>query len=474
MNIASSWWLEIGDYRKNFSGKKCCTAIIFGLLPTLWDVFSDYLYAEENQSTHGGFVYCFLCLPTLMILLNAVEGFLINLQRRCCCCCCGCSSTGACCCALKTVGQVALLTATAAAVTATAAGFIATAVNFKDVVFLMSIPCTMYIIVMKVIAVVVHGENMRRKMVEITSYESSYEATFQILFVSTISLHSVEKPSFYALSAIASSLVVITKAGIENLLTNNFEDKMQSASCAKNLLLITKYFPVFLLTTCFRIVGLLAATSIEISNEYCWLAMIFAPLVLPFLTLVCAKSCHLICTKCCYLKDITVTDMLRGSLGSLGGFTVWGKRGNREIQLGMTLFHLFFHTPILVYALLYPQTEWLSDPIFFHWLCISGLFAGWMSLPLFLAQIHFAEQCHTCCSKESLSSPASVEMITNATPSLPSDPEMLLPTTDIEGTDLPPASEHNSQSSCCSSPGRQSQELQENLTSVPSLVFEGS
>ena len=379
-----------------FTWKGCIAPIVFGLLPSLWDIASDYIFAGQHEESQC-FMYCFLCLPILMILLNIAEE---RLTQLCNSICCGCYQ-GKCCRAIQDVTKVVFLFAASY-------GFLVLTVNFSDIVFYMSIPCSASIILMKLMAVVVQGNAMKCKMIAITAYESQFEATFQLFIVCTSLLQAEQNPNYgSALSSIASSLLIITKAGIENLLAPGIND----ATFREKIPLFLKYAPVFLLTTSFRVIGLLATTSIEIEKEYQFFVISFAPILLPFVTLVCAK--------CFCRKDISVIEIFGGSLGALGGITVWGKlgrEGSRVIQLWMTCFHLFFFTPVLVYALFYPTTEELFSPIAFYVLCICGIIVGWAVLPLFLVQIYTFE-CNSSCTNDAASTP----------PPEP-DPDILLPT----------------------------------------------
>ena len=87
----------------------------------------------------------------------------------------------------------------------------------------------------------------------------------------------------------------------------------------------------------------------------------------------------------------------------IGGITIWGKMGrdgSRHIQLGVTIFHLCYHTPVLVYALYYPA--WVLNPSTFQWLCKGGIISGWVALPIFVGQIFCARR---CCTNNSVPTP---------------------------------------------------------------------
>ena len=109
-----------------------------------------------------------------------------------------------------------------------------------------------------------------------------------------------------------SSLLVITKNGVEAFLSSGPDNKQEDSSTCSKLYNLVKYAPAFLFTSLFRISGMVAATSIDTHGYWrVWLMNLFGPFILPFLTLVCAKGC-------CMLQNLTLTEILRGSIGELG------------------------------------------------------------------------------------------------------------------------------------------------------------
>ena len=77
---------EAACWRIHFSWPGAITNIVFGLVPSAWDVSSDYFYAQTwDNNGHNpqirALVYFFICLPHLMIILNAVNSWITSLFR---------------------------------------------------------------------------------------------------------------------------------------------------------------------------------------------------------------------------------------------------------------------------------------------------------------------------------------------------------------------------------------------------------
>lgn len=367
----SSLEAELSGWRANFSWTGCLYPFFFGFLPTLWDIISDYLFANENETAQG-FVYCFLCLPSTMLLLSLLGG--LKLRKRDNACTSHWLSQAAC----STFQLILFLAGTV--------GAYFTAIHCKELFLGLSLPCSALQISIKLTAIFVHGPTMKKAMTRINALESQYEANLQLLFVGITILQSKKGPTYVDFSSAASSLLIIAKAGVENLLTFGSVNKMEDQPCSAILCSFVKYVPLFFFTTVFRITGLLAPTSIDIADNR-RILILLGPLLLPPVTLVLAKW---FC-----LKNLSIIEILQGSLGELGGITVWGKlgrEGSKHIQLCFHLFYISFHTPVILYALKYAREDWLFSTEFFQNLCILGLVCGWIALPLFLCQIFFMEK----------------------------------------------------------------------------------
>ena len=77
---------EVACWRIHFSWPGAITNMIFGLVPSAWDVSSDYFYAQTWDSNgHNpqirALVYFFISLPHLMTILNAVNSWITRLFR---------------------------------------------------------------------------------------------------------------------------------------------------------------------------------------------------------------------------------------------------------------------------------------------------------------------------------------------------------------------------------------------------------
>ena len=91
-----------------------------------------------------------------------------------------------------------------------------------------------------------------------------------------------------------------------------------------------------------------------------------------------------------------MSEILRGSLGELGGITVWGRRGrkrSRAIQLVFSLYYLLLYTPLLLYVIYFPSTDGhLANPEVFQMLCITALCVSVPSTMLYIWQIYYMDK----------------------------------------------------------------------------------
>ena len=176
---------DLRNWRSNFTKTGFLFPFFFGLVLSLWDLISDYLYAEENEDDRG-FVYCFLCLPGLMLALTSMDSQLDKFGKRWCCSCyqqspfsCPCP----CCRAVRGVMKLLFL----ATITF---GVFNAAMFFENALFILSFPCTLYFLSFKLIAVFVHTKRMKKRMAEMNVIESQYEkgCSDLALFVSDLGI----------------------------------------------------------------------------------------------------------------------------------------------------------------------------------------------------------------------------------------------------------------------------------------------
>ena len=169
----------------------------------------------------------------------------------------------------------------------------------------LSFGCATTLLGLKLMGVFVQGLTMKRLGVLATSYESTFEAGFQmyiVLFGTFAFNHPVDATT---ISSLLSSLLTVGKAGIEALLTFGVEDKMTDVPFAVKLLHFARYGPVFVVTTMHRVTGLVAVLFIDISDvPIARLLLGPGPHVMAILALVFGGIC--------FLQDILPSELLVG------------------------------------------------------------------------------------------------------------------------------------------------------------------
>ena len=386
-------WVNLADTLKQqkhlFSWSACLAPFFLGFLTSFWDVFSDYEYAESwdkhiynytklvemelDPIRYQGFIYLFICLPVLMLVLTTAQRLgKVFISRICCSCCLEdwAGSLG------NFFGLIVLLVAWF--------GAVILALAQPNVIKVMSYPCAATMLVIKLLPVIFQGPQMKILASRMSSMEAMFEATFQLVFVFFGVLqynHEFDGP---AIRSAVSSILTISKAGIENMLNYRTENNMTNASFSTKICLLIKFLPVFVSTTIFRITGLIAIEFIDQGSLMVGIAAVFLPLL------------AMTMSKLCCLEDLNMSELLRGSLGELGGITVWGRRGrerSRAIQLVFSLYYLLLYSPLLLYAIYFPSTDGLlANPEVFQILCIIALCVSVPSTMLYIWQIYYMDK----------------------------------------------------------------------------------
>ena len=206
-------WAELNEWRTHFTWFNALNAFIFGLVPSIWDVVSDYMYAETwGDETYffnlKALNYFFICLPVLMLVLPIIQQLLKSLAASVCRERCLASRWSS----LLGNSFIFIL------LTGVAIGVIYTLLVQPIVSFYASIPSAIIILLIKVLAIFVNGPEMMKTSIQITALEGQFEATFQLLVIAT-GLLVFNKPLDAAtISCICSTYLMIGKAGVENLL----------------------------------------------------------------------------------------------------------------------------------------------------------------------------------------------------------------------------------------------------------------
>ena len=82
-------WAEVKNWRCQFSWSKALTAILLRLAPSIWDIASDYTYAEIWADEMYYFnlkslIYFFITLPVMMLALPMLQRLLKTLAISVC------------------------------------------------------------------------------------------------------------------------------------------------------------------------------------------------------------------------------------------------------------------------------------------------------------------------------------------------------------------------------------------------------
>ena len=237
----------------------------------------------------------------------------------------------------------------------------------------------------KLTAMFVHGPEVRRLSTRMTSSESKYESSLQLMVVLAICLNSgkVSKP---CASSLASSIVMIGKSGAESYLTFGSENLIEQTGrgkegLLKKLKLFGSYAPVFIATTSARLTALAVV--------FTWEPLVGFLLLLPLSVL--GPIVLFLLMKCCALKDLSVVDLVKAVIGEQTTHCLWGGRGregSRRLQLFMQIYllvlHSIFMVPVLLPVLVKEKglTWKLTDEVLerVRILALVSLVAGWPSM----------------------------------------------------------------------------------------------
>ena len=394
-------WQEIVNCKTFWNGSNdVVMAIVLGLAPSTWDIQSDFSFAykqtkpsdEPGANIIPGLSYLFIALPGILLGLGFLHTSISSLCNKYCFCYCSCSCFCSCSCSssqgklgmfCQGLGHLLSITVVVGVVV----GLVIMWINFPDVIFYLAVPTATSILFVKVMAVFLHGPEMKKLTVKITSTEGQYEAALQLLLISIIWLRKGEWDV-----AMVSSILMLGKGAAENLLTFGEDNKLLDQPFGKKIVLLLQYVPVMAMTGFFRI-GAIAAMAAWSDNS----GVFILPLVLllPLATMILLKIF--------VLKDLSVLDLVKGLMGELSTITIWGSLGrerSKRIQLGMGVFYLLLYTCFLSCAIYDPSSQSIQaleveDPNLLQNWSIGALLCGLFSFPLFIYQIYFMEKYRT-------------------------------------------------------------------------------
>ena len=277
--------------------------------------------------------------------------------------------------------------------------------------FILAIITTVGMLGVKVIAIFVHGQEMRRLVVRVTSMESQHESALQLLLLVWIGIYgNASKSSIFAM---VSSILVIGKAGSAAFLTFGKENKLEEAGLLRKLKLLAVYSPVFMLTAVFRI-GTLAI--LPVWGGGAWgdgkrgALTGLEPLLLVLATALSLPLATMLILRCLgKMKDMDSGSLLQGTMAELATITLWGGRGrdgSKKISLGFATFFFLLFSSMLVWIIINPGGRGLGGPaadfLGEDWVeaqerrmvGAASLFlaCGCLSLPLHIGQLYLANK----------------------------------------------------------------------------------
>ena len=410
-------WKEGKKWRSLFSWQAAVPPFLLGFLPSLWDIHSDYIYADiwdtdfvygttyysqltENvRKQNKNYTYLVICLPMVMLALTSLPWLLRQTREYL-----QPGSFKSCASAIGNVIGFVLMLGVFIGV------FSSIALLDPITLKYLSYPCVTLLLCGKLLPVFIQGIHTKRLAVMLGAQEATYEAILQLVLVN-IGVTGFNHPiNLTTYSAVLSSLIAISKAGIEKLLTFG-EENVMDVPLLQKLKTITKYIPVFAITSVFRIVGFTEVAA-RFFTTFTSLAHLFLgaglsqisgfQLIMNFVTIICALVLPFLVlslSKCCCLEDLSMSELLEGAVGEFGTITVWGRRGregSRNIQLLFFLYYLFLYSTVIISTLFLPSSANYSPlPNLLdvrNNQLVMGLCCGALSLPLFLVQIYYMDK----------------------------------------------------------------------------------
>ena len=199
-----------------------------------------------------------------------------------------------------------------------------------------------FIIGVKFLGLFSHGPETSRLILRVTDLETKYEACLQLLNVGNIFMTSAGIGTYAELLSGLSSLTIIGKVGVLNLLEMH---KKQVSKCSiwGKIVLPATALPVFLLVTVFKIGSLAVMSSRERTIV----------MVLGF----AASSTTLLILKMCRSKnDQVLTSINQSILAELFTLHQWPKgRLGRAVGVGMTTFVFLLYSSSLAWHIANPE-----------------------------------------------------------------------------------------------------------------------
>ena len=413
-------WSEICHFKEHFTMKGFFLGLVLGLIPSGWDTFSDFAFAaddhnrtielinatnsfvyEEDQGneTQDTFASLFLhnngstkekalwyhfdthwsldqrtirsvtyfCIATPSIVTMVATVWNLNIKW-----CSPCANN-----------CIKLFAFFATWVAAYLVLFDDSFGSPNSIFFCLAVISTAAVLTIKLLAVFVHGPEMKKLSLKAAMAESNNESAVQLVFMILISLWAKEVSST-GLMSMLSSIVMIGKSSAENYLTFGSKNLLRDASLGQQLLLLATTSPVFVLMAIFR----LGSFSLICAWDYMLANMCIFPIA------SCTFSLLLLFLKASdFLKDLTFGSLIKSCMSELSTISLWGHRGrerSRHLQIAISIYLLLLYSSFLLQIVAYPKGRvWFypsptyhPDPATLQTWSIITLCSGWIALGL--------------------------------------------------------------------------------------------
>ena len=413
---------EIQNFKDHFTIKGFLLGLVLGLIPSGWDTFSDFAFAADDHNrtielinatnkfeyvtdlgndTHYTFAqfaynkyveaslllsndsstkengfwildertipvvtYFCISIPSLV----TVESWILNFDIKCCG---SCANN-----CLKLFGIVVAWVGGVLVFLDDCYG------SKSNIVLSLALISAAAVLTIKVLAVFVHGPEMKKFSQMATMAESNYESAVQLMFVILISLWA-DEVSKTGLMSMLSSLVMIGKSSADNYLTFGSKNLLTEASHGQRLFLLATTTPVFVLTAIFRIGSFSLICAWDHMLATCGLHIAHCTFILSLLFLKASN----------HLKDLNMGNLVKSYVSEAVTISLWGRRGreeSRHLQMGTSFYFLLLYSSFLIQIILYPNGRiWFDpsptyhpDPATLQTCSIITLCSGWIALCL--------------------------------------------------------------------------------------------
>ena len=442
---------EIFQFRDNFTLRGFLLGLLFGLIPSGWDAFSDFAFAAEDhkstielinatdtfkyitrfpngtksqiytneknvsfrrlskfktsdnqtetwqeelwrldEATIKSVTYLIISIPAILtiarLILNMDFLKMLNCERTTI--------------NILIIGSLQIIGVTSAIGGLILLLYADKKTDSSPIFFSLASVSTATIITVKILALFVHGCEMKKLSMKATWAESSNESAIQLIFVAIISLWSREITHTGKMSMI-SSIVMIGKSSAESYLTFGSRNELEGISLWKHTCLLLTISPAFILTALFR-VGSFAL--ILAWNWFVGVALVL-PLAICVFTMPLAFIKHFghkvkrffssdrehLHPGKRYFEDLSHGHIVTSYIAELSTTSNWGRRGrenSQKLQLAVSVFLLILYS-LLLPILITPSTPWVDtyptyhpDPETLRACGIAVLCSGCVAFPL--------------------------------------------------------------------------------------------